>query len=540
MTPIYPTRDRSARSIEACTPDGAWFDERRAKIAVAYFERHFRHSKGEWAGQPLILDPNHRQLVEDIWGWRRVEDGTRLYRQVFEAVARKNGKSTFAAGVGIALTVGDGEPGAEVYSIAGNKNQASLVFRESQSMAGQSPELHRELEILRNAIYCPRLRSSFQPLASKPNTQHGFNPHGVIGDEVHAWAGRDQYDVMSTALGARRQPLEFYITTAGDDLTSLCWELWDYARKVRDGIHVDRAFLPVLFEADPEDDPGDPRTWAKANPNLGVSIKPDYLADRYQKALVQPAAMAAFKRLHLNIWVENASKWMPLSVWNDPANAAPVREDALIGRPCWMGLDLAWKHDISALVVVFPPCEADASWVVLCRFFLPEKGLAARAKRDHVPYDVWAANGLLKTTEGDITDFDAIEAEAFALWEKFRPRACGFDRMMAGATINHLTERGVECVGVGQGFLSMALPMKELDRAVHGRAFRHGGHPILSWMASNVVVSTDPAGNMKPDKKRSHQRIDGIPATLNAMALALAEPATKKSPYERRGLLILR
>ncbi len=479
-------------------------------------------------------------MIEDVWGWRRAEDGTRLYRQVFEAVARKNGKSTFAAGVGNMLTIADGEPAAEVYSIAGNERQASLVFDEARRMIDQSPDLYRVTETLKKVIYCPQLRATFRPLPSKASTQHGLNPHGVIGDEVHEWANRDQYDVMTTAVGARRQPLELYITTAGSNPQTLCGDLWRYSERVRDGLHKDRGWLPVIFAADKDDDPGDPRTWAKANPNLGISIKADYLRERYQKALAEPAAMAAFKRLHLNIWVEDHAKWMPVAVWNDPANSAPFDEDELVGRKCWMGLDLAWKHDISALILVFPPAGADEAWRVVCRFFLPEQGIGARAKRDRVPYDVWAERGLLTLTPGDVTDFNVIEAEAARLWEKFKPEELGFDRFMAGATINNLMERGVKCVGVGQGFVSTALPMAELDRACHARQFRHGGHPILAWMAGNVVVQTDPAGNMKPDKKRSIHRIDGIPATLNAMALALAARAAPPSPYERRGLIILR
>lgn len=507
---------------------------------MAWVEKYCRHSTGEWAGRPYILDPHARQFFEDLYGWRRAEDGSRLYRECFDAEARKNGKTTRAAAVGNILAFGDAEPSAQVYSIAGNKAQASIVFSEAKSMAAQSPELSRDLEIYKHVIFCPRTRSSFQPLASKASTQHGLNPHGVIGDEVHEWVGREQYDVMHTAVGARRQPFEYLITTAGSDLTSLCWEQWDYALKVRDGIHPDRAFLPIIYAASPGDDPADPATWAKANPNLGRTIKLEYLRERYARALLTPGAMSAFRRLHLNIWTEAADKWMPLAVWNDPANSAPFDENELIGRACYAGLDLAWKHDISALVLVFPPIEGDPRWYVVCRFFLPGRGITERAKRDRVPYDVWAAQKLLTLTPGDVTDFDALESEVHAIWDKFRPRTLGFDRFMAGPTINRLTEAGVDCVGVGQGFVSTALPMAELDRAVHARQFRHGGNPVLAWMASNVVVQTDPAGNMKPDKKRSIQRIDGIPATLNAMALAMSAKAETASPYERRGLIILR
>jgi phage terminase large subunit-like protein len=479
-------------------------------------------------------------MIEDAWGWRRYEDGTRLYRDIFEAIGRKNGKTTVAAGIGNMLAIGDGEPGAEVYAAAASKEQAESCWREAWRMVGQSPELSRECEMLAGSIYCPALMSFFKPLAAKAGTKHGLNIYGLIEDELHEWPNRELHDTLITAMGARREPLRFSITTAGANLESLCWQEWDYALKVRDGLQDDRSLLPIIFAADPADDPADPATWRKANPNMGVSIKEAYLREKYEKALAQPGAFNAFKRLHLNIWTEAHDKLWSLAVWNDPANASPFHEDSLIGRPCYLGLDLAWKHDLSALPLVFPPHGDDPCWHVVCRFFLPEAGISERVKRDRVPYDVWAANGLLTLTSGDVTDFNVIEAEVRAIWKKFSPRQLGFDRFMAGGIINNLTETNIECVGVGQGFVSTALPMAELDRAIHARQFRHGGNPILAWMASNVVAATDPAGNMKPDKQRSIQRIDGIPATLNAMALALAAKADAPSPYEHRGLIILR
>lgn len=507
---------------------------------MEWVEKHCRHSKGEWAGKPLMLDPNGRQMFEDIWGWRREEDGTRLYRRVFAAEPRKNGKSTKASAVALALTVGDGEPAAEVYSIAGNKNQASLVFREAQAMVRQSRELSAIFEPLANVLVCPSLNYAFyKPLPAKGKTQHGFNPHGVIGDEVHVWHGREQHDVMSSSFGARRQPLRFYITTAGDDLASLCYSEWQYALKVRDGLHTDRALLPILFAADYTDDPFDPATWYKANPNLGIAKKLSYMEERAAEAAASPAALNAFLQLELNIWVESASKWMPIKVWNDPANVAPFDPDSLIGRACYLGLDLGRTRDPSALVCVFPPAADDPCWRILARFFLPGADLAARCKNDGVPYDVWAREGVLELTEGNIADYAVIEDACFEWHQKFKAKGLGFDRMFADRTIQNLQARGVECIAVGQG-VSHALPMAELERAAHGRILRHGGNPMLAWMATNVVAVLDKNNNMSPSKQKSFNRIDGIPASLNAMALYFAEHATPQSPYEHRGLLILR
>lgn len=502
--------------------DGAWFDEVRAAKAVHWFESNLRHSKGEFAGKPFILSGWQKTDIENIWGWRREVDGTRLYRRVFKAIPRKNGKTTEAAGIGLALQVADGEPGAEVYSIAGNKDQARIVFDEALNMVSQSPNLSAGIEPLKTSLYCPKLRSVFRPLAGKSGTQHGLNPHGVIGDEVHAWKGRDQFDTMATALGARRQPLEYYITTAGDDLTSVCWELWDYAIKVRDGVIEDPEFLPIIYAADRDDDWTDPAIWAKANPNLGVSIKLDYIRARCEQAQRIVTQENAFRRLHLNQWTEQATRWLPMRDWNAPECAAPFNEDDLIGRYCVLALDLAWTRDLSALALVFPPCAKDPNWVFILRYFMPGDGIAQRAKSDFVPFDEWARRGLIKATEGNVTDFTIVEDEAREMIAKFTPAKVVFDRMFAGSLVNNLMNDGVECVAVGQGFLSMALPCAEFERAVLAHQVRHGGHEVLRWNAANVVVDQDPMGNMKPNHEKSRQSIDGVQAILTAMTLAIA------------------
>lgn len=520
------------RDRHAAQPDGAWFDAERAATAVKWFPRHLRHYKGEHYGKPLHLEPWQARDIEDLWGWRR-EDGSRLYRRYLLAVGRKNGKTTMAAGIGLALQIADGEPGAEVYSIAGNAEQAQIVFNDASTMAQTSPTLSTAVEALKESLYCPQLRSVFRPLAGKGRTQHGLNPHGVIGDEVHTWRGREQYEAMRTATGARRQPLSVYITTAGDDVTSVCWELWDYALKVEAGVIDDGEFLSSIYAADSDDDWTDEGVWRKANPNLGVSIKTDYLRAYCAEAQRLPSEENSFRRLHLNQWTEQAERWLPMAAWNDPANARPFDEAELIGRRCALGLDLAWTGDMSALALVFPPAGPDPAWRWVMRYFLPEEGLKARAKSDFVPYDAWARSGHLQATAGNVMDFDAYEAAARDLIAKFNPEKVGFDRMFAGEVIQHLMSDGVECVGVGQGFVSMALPCRELERAVMSRRMRHGGHPILKWNASNVVVRRDESGNMRPDKTKSRNKIDGVTAGLTAMALCGLKEETKvRSMYD--------
>jgi len=518
---------------------GAYFDARKAKLAVAFFENYLRHSTGEWAGRLFILDPWQKRLVEDLWGWRRA-DGSRLYRRVFVAVPRKNGKTTLAAGVANLLAFGDGEPGAQVFSIAGNQEQARLVFDEACAMVSQSPELSEHVEVLRSALYCAALRASFKPLAAKGRGQHGKNPHGVIGDELHEWQGREMFDAMQTAMGARREPVEFYITTAGHNLQSVCWELWSHALKVRDGVVHMPSLLPIIFAAEQGDDWTDPAVWAKANPGIGSSIKLDYLAQKCEEAQQIATQENAFKQLHLNMWTEQSVRWLPMHRWNDPANAGAFSEDEMVGRPCFIGMDLAHTKDLSALAVVFPPHGPDPQWRVVMRFFVPEDGLRLRETRDFVPYTTWVNSGHLTATPGDIADFNAIERATLELCEKFKPREVAFDRMFAGSVVNNLIDRKIECVAVGQGFYSMAAPCAELERAVLGKIFRHGGHPVLDWNASNVVAMRDERGNIKPDHRKSGERIDGISAIVTAMARALAPQEAAASPYTgQRGLIVL-
>lgn len=504
-----------------------------------FFERYLRHSTGEWAGLPFKLDQAwQRRLTEDIWGWRRV-DGTRLYRRVLVALPRKNGKTTYAAGVANLLAFGEGEPRAQVFSIAGNQDQARIVFDEACAMVAQSPELSAEVEILKTSLYCAKLQSSFKPLAAKSRGLHGKNPHGVIGDELHEWQGRDTYDAMQSALGARREPLEFYITTAGHNQQSVCWELWSHALKVRDGIVDFPSLLPVIFAADPNDDWQDPATWAKANPGFGVQVKPEFIREKCAEAAQIATQENAFKQLHLNLWTQQAVRWIPMERWNDPANAAPFDENELIGRECYLGMDLANTRDLSALALVFPPCGADPQWRAVSRFLLPEDGLRLRVQRDFVPYDVWHRQGHLILTPGEVADFNAIEREAVALVEKFNPREVAFDPMFASGVVNNLMDRAVACVGVRQGFYSMAAPCAEFERAIIGRLFRHGAHPILTWNASNVVAARDERGCIKPDHKKSGERIDGVSAIVTAMARALVHRENTNPYTAERGLIVL-
>jgi len=522
-------RDRSSRKR------GFWFDKAAADRACRFFEQRLAHVKGEWAGQPFVLTKWQREkIVRPLFGWKR-PDGLRRYRRVYLEVPRKNGKSTLAGGIALYLLFADGEEGAEIYSAAAARDQAGIVFEPARAMVEHSPKLRSRAEIYRRSIVFPDLGASYKVLSADAPSKHGLNAHGVIFDELHAQPNRDLWDVLVTSTGARRQPVIVAITTAGFDRNSICWEQHDYALKVLDGTIDDPSFLPVIYAAGEQDDWGDPKVWAKANPSLGISVKRDYLEAEYRRAKETPAYQNTFRRLHLCQWTEQAVRWMPMEKWD--ACAAPVAREALTGAECYAGLDLASISDIAAWVLAFP--YDDGSFDVLCRFFIPRENLIRRVKKDRVPYDAWLREGVVEATEGDVIDYDVIRQRIHEDGEEFNIRGIAIDRWNSAQITTQLQGDGFTIEPWGQGWKSMSSPTKELEKLVLSRKLHHGGNPALRWMASNVAVRQDPAGNLKPDKEHSYEKIDGIVALVMALGLAFIEPEEEESVYEHRGVLVL-
>jgi phage terminase large subunit-like protein len=504
--------------------------------ACAFFGRYLTHVKGEWAGQPLELqDWAYDDIIRPIFG--TIRDGVRQYRRAYIEVPRKNAKSTIASGVALYMLLADNEPGAEVYSCAADREQARIVFDMAKGMVEASPELSKRCKVVRNAITVPATGSTYKALSADAFTKHGLNAHGVVFDELHAQKNRELWDVMATSMGSRRQPLMFAITTAGTyDPHSICWEIHDYAIKVRDGIIDDDTFLPVVYGADKEDDWTDPKVWAKANPGLGVTVKYEYLERECLRAKEIPAAQNTFRRLHLDQWTEQDTRWLDMDVWD--ANGAVFDIDGLHGRECYIGLDLANTIDIAAAACVFPPVEEGEKFKVRMLFWVPSDNILQRAKRDRVPYDVWAREGWITTTDGNVIDYSAIRRDINEL--PYQIREIAIDRWNATQLATQLGEDdGLNVFLMGQGFVSMAAPTKELERVLVGREMAHGGNPVLKWMASNVAVRQDPAGNLKPDKGKSTEKIDGIVALVMGLGRAALMLGPKVSKYETDDLLVL-
>lgn len=512
------------------------FDTKAAQIVVNFFEKLLVHSKGEWAGQPFKLAEWQRELIRTLFGWKR-DDGTRQYRTAYIEIPRKNGKSTLAAGIALYLLFADGEPGAEVYSAAADRDQAAIVFNEAKNMTEESLQLARRAEVYKRSIVVPSERSAYRVLSADAFTKHGLNAHGVVVDELHAQPTRDLVDVLVTGTGSRRQPLVVFITTAGFDRESICYEYHEYARKIEDGIIQDDTFFVYIAAADQEDDWQDPAIWAKANPNLGVSVKLEYLENECRRAQQVKAYQNTFRRLHLNQWTQQETRWLPLEAWD--GCKTPVDARLLQGSVCYGGLDLASTSDVASFVLDFPPEPGEDvqthAWLPF--FWIPEENMVERARRDRVPYDAWARDGLLRTTPGNAIDYGFIIRDIEALGELYEIKEIAFDRWGAFQVSQQLEDAGFVMVGFGQGFASMSSPTKELLRLILEGLLAHGGHPILRWMADNVVVDSDAAGNMKPNKQKSREKIDGIVAGI--MALDRATRHQGGSVYEERGILTL-
>lgn len=508
-------------SRELWIEGGFWYDERAAELAAGFFPKYLCFTKGEWAGRPFNLEPwEENDIVRPLFGWKRA-DGTRRFRRAFVWLPRKNGKSELAAGVALLMLLGDGELGAEVYSIAADQAQAALVFGMATTMVQWSPKLSNLLTPLKASIWCEQLGATFRPLSGRPEGKHGLNASGVIGDELHEWRDDRLYTFVHQSSAARRQPLEFLISTAGE-MRGYGWEAWQYCKSVRDGVIEDPEVLIVIYAAEPLDDWTDPATWAKANPNLGVSVKLEYLAAECAKAKESPRLENHFKRYHLNLWTEQAIRWINLEAWDKCAGR--VSWDAMAalteGRRCFGGGDLSQTQDLTALAYLFPPDDDVAFWVALWRYFVPEARVEQRVKRDRVPYDRWIASGAITATPGNVVDYDFVKEQILADASTFRIEKFGFDPWNAMQLMIQLQGEGLPVEQVRQGFLTLSGPTKELERQVLDGEIVHGAHPVSRWCAANVAVEQDAAGNIKPSKVKSTERIDGVAALITAGALA--------------------
>jgi len=485
------------------------------------FAERLRHYKGEWAGRRLVLQPYQRFRLGSIFGWIHRETRLRRYRTAYNELPRKQGKSLEAAVVALYVTFFDHEPGAEGYTVATKREQAKIVFNDAKRLVERSG-LRSRIDVLVASLSRQDTAQRLVPLGADADSTDGLNPNLIIVDELHKHKDRDLLDVMETATGARRQPLNFQITTAGDDPVSPCGDQHDYACKILDAVLEDDTFFAFIAHADVEDADGDrwlsEAVWRKANPNFGVSVKPEDLRALASKARHMPAAAAAFKQKRLNLWVNTLQPWLSIEGWRRGQSAWSVEE--LAGAACYIGIDMSSKIDLTAVVLVFPPTAARPSWRIVPWCLTPADTLLERAHRDRAPYDQWVKSGFLFTNPGNRIDQAVVRQWVREAAAQFDVQQIGIDPWNAGNLVNELGAGedgdGLPVVEVPQTMQQMSAPAKDFEADVLDGLIDAGGHPLMQWCISNVVVQRDNKDNIYPVKKKSRGRIDPVVAAIIA------------------------
>ena len=514
------------------------YDKKKADRAVTFIE-NLCHTKGKWAGTRFWLLPWQEQLIRDIFGIVK-PDGNRQFRTAFVEICKKVGKSELAAAVALYLLYADNEPSAEVYGAAADRQQASIVFDVAKQVVEMSPALMKRSKLMAATKRIVNYGNAgyYQVLSAEVGGKHGFSVSGLVFDEIHTQPNRQLYDVLTKGSSdARQNPLHFIITTAGNDRHSIAFELHTKAVDILEGRRVDPTFYPVVYGLKDDEDWEDEANWYKVNPSLGYTVDIERLRDAYREAKQNPADEITFKWLRMNMWVSSTTAWIPDAIYM--RGNEPIDMDALEGRDCYAGLDLSSTGDITALVLMFPPRDMDEKYIVLPFFWVPEDTIPRRVKANSVPYDVWEKQGHILATEGNVIHYDFIEKFIYDLAEKYHILEIAVDRWNATQMIQNLEGEGFTIVPFGQGFSSMSAPTKEFYRLLMEGQIIHGGHPVLRWMAGNVVIDTDPAGNIKVTKAKSKEKIDGIVAAIMALDRCIRQEGKSGSVYDDRGILIL-
>ena len=513
------------------------YDKKKADRAVTFIE-NLCHTKGKWAGTPFWLLPWQEQLIRDIFGIVK-PDGNRQFRTAFLEICKKVGKSELAAAVALYLLYADNEPSAEVYGAAADRQQASIVFDVAKQMVEMSPALMKRSKLMGATKRIVNYSNAgyYQVLSAEVGGKHGFSVSGLVFDEIHTQPNRQLYDVLTKGSSdARQNPLHFIITTAGNDRHSIAFELHTKAVDILEGRRVDPTFYPVVYGLKDDEDWEDEANWYKVNPSLGYTVDIERLRDACREAKQNPADEITFKWLRCNMWVSSTVAWIPDAIYM--RGNEPIDMDALAGRDCYAGLDLSSTGDITALVLIFPPRDEEEKYVLLPYFWIPEETIPRRVKANSVPYDIWEKQGYIMSTEGNVIHYDFIEKFIMDLSEKYHILEIAVDRWNATQMIQNLEGEGFTIVPFGQGFSSMSAPTKEFYRLLMEGRIIHGGNPVLRWMAGNVVIDTDPAGNIKVTKAKSKEKIDGIVAAIMALDRCIRQEGQSGSVYDERGLLV--
>jgi len=512
--------------------DRYFFDADDASRYITFFDQFLRHSKGKFAGQPFTLLPWQEFLVANIFGWKHSDTGHRKYRTAYIQVGRKNGKSTLLSGLSLAMLDFDNEPGAEVYYAAVKRDQARIVFEEAQRMVKASPILNKRIGCHRANMHVTKTNSKAEPLSSDKNSLDGLNSHLAVVDEYHAHPTSHVYNVLKSSMGSRLQPLMMTITTAGFNVDGPCFQLARTCKEVLEGKKEDESLLALIYELDEDDDWKDEEVWIKANPSLHESISMDYLREQSVQARNYGGAEEVnFKTKHCNLWVRSEVTWIQDEVWMDNEHSRFTPEE---GQLCYGGLDLASVNDWSALCLAFP--REGGGYDTKRFYWLPEAAVEQRLYKDENTIYLQLKDATEVTvTPGNVCDYDYIRKaisgyyvengqvkyDEDCIMSRYNIKSIAYDRYNSTQLVINLQNDGVEMSPMGMGFVSMSAPMKELYRLVLEGKINHEGDPVLRWMVGNVSVAYDPALNMKPDKARSGDKIDGVVALVCAIGEAM-------------------
>lgn len=526
---------RHLRDLEHGHERGLWWDAEQVEDQRLYFAG-LHHSKGEWAGQPIRLEPFQLFILGSLYGWKRA-DGTRRFRIAYVEISRKAGKSTIAAGVGNYLAFDDDEAGAEVYSFATKRDQAKIVWNEAKRMVLRTPTLRTRITALVANLSDHVTGSKFEPLGADADNLDGLHIHGAIVDELHAHKTRALWDVIDTATAARRQPLIFAITTAGSNRAGVCYEQRSYLTKILEGVLDADDYFGIIFTIDAGDSWRDPACWPKAIPMLGVSVRLEEVQAQATRADEMPSAQAAFQQKRLNVWTHADEQFLPTAAWQRCASVFTL--DALRGVPCWIGIDLASKSDLAAVVAVF--VRADGVIWMQPRFYLPADAVQAASHDVTAHFAGWAASGHLTLTEGALIDFSVIREDIKRFARGIALQKIAYDPYQATQVATELRAEFGETVviEIPQTVKSLSGPMKAWRDLAQAGRFHHDGNPLMTWCVSNLVAREDANENVFPRKTARHLKIDGVSALLNALAPALVALAQPASRYLSQGVRVL-
>ena len=513
---------RHARDLRTGHKRGIYFDDVAGDRAVEFVERFCRHSKGRWNGQPFVLDRWEQFIIRSVFGWKRSKTGLRRFLLALIQVARKNGKTTLAAAVGLLLTVADKEPGSEVFSAATTKDQAKLCFDEAARMVRKSPSLAKHCDVIggkphsrTNNISVEALGSKFEPLSADSDTKDGLNIHGALLDELHKWKDPDLFDVIETGTGARTQPLIFAITTPGAGEDGICWEQRAHVERILEQIVEDDAYFAFICEPEKDADFEDEKTWEQGNPSIDVIVQRDDLRRKADRAKELVARQNAFRRLHCGQWTEQVDRWIDLDIWRECGGT--FDPDILAGRPCYGGLDLASTKDLSTFVLAFPPIDERPWTYFLTWTWIPSERVSELRRTLKQPIRKWIDDGWIEPTDGEATDYEVIRKRILEAADKYDVREIAFDPWNAADLVNRLIEiDGLEMIKNGQGTGGMSAPSKGFERLLLQRRIRHGDNPVFTFCARNVAIWTDANDNIKPSRRSSGGKIDTVVAAIMA------------------------